>query len=91
MSDQLIFDHEKLDVYQIELAFIAWVSPLLSETRSAAQGFYREVCDQLDRASLSFLLNTARETANVRESNAQSFSMMREDQLWSVPRVLTRS
>jgi hypothetical protein len=54
MSDQLIFDHEKLDVYQIELAFIAWVSPLLSETRSAAQGFYREVCDQLDRASLSF-------------------------------------
>ena len=59
MSDQLIFDHEKLDVYQIELAFIAWVSPLLSETRSAAQGFYREVCDQLDRASLSFLLNTA--------------------------------
>ena len=59
MSDQLIFDHEKLDVYQIELAFIAWVSPLLSETRSAAQGFYREVCDQLDRASLSFLLKMA--------------------------------
>ena len=59
MSDQLMFDHEKLDVYQIELAFIAWVSPLLSETRSAVQGFYREVCDQLDRASLSFLLNTA--------------------------------
>jgi four helix bundle protein len=59
VSDQLIFDHEKLDLYQIELAFIVWVSPLLSETRSAAQGFYREVCDQLDRASLSFLLNTA--------------------------------
>jgi four helix bundle protein len=59
MSDQPIFDHEKLDVYQVELAFIAWVSPLLIETRTAAQGFYREVCDQLDRASLSFLLNTA--------------------------------
>jgi hypothetical protein len=63
----------------------------LSETRSAAQGFYREVCDQLDRASLSFLLNTAEGNGKLRESNAQSFSMMREDQLWSVPRVLTRS
>jgi len=63
----------------------------LIETRSAAQGFYREVCDQLDRASLSFLLNRPRETGNVTESNAQSFSMMRKDQLGSVPRVLTRS
>jgi four helix bundle protein len=32
---------------------------LLREVKDAAQGFAREVCDQLDRASLSALLNTA--------------------------------
>ena len=59
MNDQPIFDHEKLDVYQVELSFIAWSSVLLSEIRAAGEGLYREVCDQLDRASLSPLLNTA--------------------------------
>ena len=37
----------------------AWSSVLLSEIRAAGEGLYREVCDQLDRASLSSLLNTA--------------------------------
>lgn len=59
MKAQSIFDHEKLDVYQIELAFVGWVTPLLHEVKTAAGGFHREVCDQLDRASLSALLNTA--------------------------------
>jgi len=59
MNDQPIFDHEKLDVYQVELSFIAWSSVLLSEIRAVREGLYREVCDQLDRASLSSLLNTA--------------------------------
>ena len=54
-----MFDHEKLDVYRMELRFIAWVTPLLEEVSSAAVGRTREVCDQLDRASLSALLNTA--------------------------------
>ena len=58
MSDQPIFDHEKLDVYQVELSFIAWSSVLLSEIRAAGEGLYREVY-RLDRASLSSLLNTA--------------------------------
>ena len=53
------FDHEKLDVYQFELRFIAWVTPLLEEAAASAKGRTREVCDQLDRASLSALLNTA--------------------------------
>ena len=53
------FDHEKLDVYHIELAFLTWVTPLLQDVRNTAAGFHREVCDQLDRASLSALLNTA--------------------------------
>lgn len=54
-----IFDHEKLDVYHLELQFIAWVAPLLEEVSRNAAGKTREVCDQLDRASLSTLLNTA--------------------------------
>jgi four helix bundle protein len=53
------FDHEKLDVYQMELRFIAWVTPLLEDVSHAPSGRTREVCDQLDRASLSALLNTA--------------------------------
>jgi four helix bundle protein len=53
------FDHEKLEVYRFELEFIEWVTPLLDEAVAAAKGRTREVCDQLDRASLSVLLNTA--------------------------------
>jgi four helix bundle protein len=54
-----MFDHEKLDVYHLELDFISWVTPLLEEAAQRSAGKTREVCDQLDRASLSTLLNTA--------------------------------
>ena len=54
-----MFDHEKLDVYQLEVKFISWVTPLLEEMSHSLAGRTREVCDQLDRASLSALLNTA--------------------------------
>jgi four helix bundle protein len=53
------FDHEKLEVYRYELEFVEWVTPLLDEAAVSAKGRTREVCDQLDRASLSSLLNTA--------------------------------
>ena len=54
------FDHEKLEVYQLELAFIAWVTPLLTKVKqSGTTTRTAEVIDQLDRASLSALLNTA--------------------------------
>jgi len=53
------FDHERLDVYQLELEFITWVTPVIEEARQLALGKSREVCEQLDRASLSALLNTA--------------------------------
>jgi four helix bundle protein len=46
-------------VYRYELEFIEWVTPLLDEAVVSAKGRTREVCDQLDRASLSALLNTA--------------------------------
>jgi len=54
-----VFDHEKLDVYQLELEFITWVTDLLVEIKSGPTSATREVRDQLDRASLSALLNTA--------------------------------
>jgi four helix bundle protein len=54
-----MFDHEKLDVYQLELEFVAWVTDLLEEVSKPAKSKTTEVCDQLDRASLSALLNTA--------------------------------
>ncbi|MDQ3413402.1 MAG: four helix bundle protein [Verrucomicrobiota bacterium] len=57
---RLYFDHEKLEVYQLELAFIAWITPLLTKVKqSTTTTRTAEVIDQLDRASLSALLNTA--------------------------------
>jgi four helix bundle protein len=54
-----MFDHEKLDVYQLELQFITWVTLLMEQSSRTPGAKAREVCDQLDRASLSALLNTA--------------------------------
>ena len=54
------FDHETLDVYQLELQFITWGTPLLTSVKQQLTGVrIAEVLDQLDRASLSALLNTA--------------------------------
>src|SRR4051794_35255201 len=54
-----MFGHERLDVYQLELQFIAWLTELLEELRRLAGVTTREVRDQLDRASVSVVLNTA--------------------------------
>jgi four helix bundle protein len=48
-----------LETYKLELEFIKWVTPLIEEAARSTTGRPREVCDQLDRASLSALLNTA--------------------------------
>jgi four helix bundle protein len=53
------FDHEKLRAYQQLLCFVTWVTPLIEQAKTIARGKTAEVCDQLDRASLSALLNTA--------------------------------
>jgi four helix bundle protein len=54
------FDHEKLDVYQLELRFVTWVTGLLAKIKQRPPNArIPEVSDQLDRASLSLLLNTA--------------------------------
>ena len=48
------FSHEKLEVYQESIAFIAWLSTLLDSV-----GRVGDVRDQLDRASTSIPLNIA--------------------------------
>ena len=54
------FDHEKLKVYQLELKFIEQVTDLIeSIKKSGIDVRIGEVLKQLDRASLSILLNTA--------------------------------
>ena len=53
------FDHEKLDVYQLELKFLAWVTQFLADLSGPSLAHTGELREQLDRASLSALLNTA--------------------------------
>jgi len=55
-------DHERLDVYQIALQFVAWATDLMVELSESAEAKARrigETLDHLDRASLSSLFNTA--------------------------------
>jgi len=59
MPDTRQFDHEKLQVYQLELEFIGWLTELYAEVQASKTPRLAEVLDQLDRASLSALLNTA--------------------------------
>src|SRR5262245_28558887 len=49
-----MFDHEKLEVYQESLRFIAWLEPILERLPKSIS-----VRDQLDRASTSIPLNIA--------------------------------
>jgi four helix bundle protein len=48
------FDHEKLDVYQAAIAFVAWTQQLVEET-----GLTGHMRDQLERAAASIPLNIA--------------------------------
>jgi hypothetical protein len=48
-----IFDHEKLDVYGLQLQFVAWTADFLIEASQSPVPHRRELLDQLDRASLS--------------------------------------
>jgi four helix bundle protein len=56
---EALFDHEKLDVYRVELQFIAWLADFFDEVSQSSVQHRRELLEQLDRASLSALLNTA--------------------------------
>ena len=54
-----IFDHDKLAVYALELQFVTWTTDFLEEVSQSPVSRRRELVDQLDRASISVLLNTA--------------------------------
>ena len=59
MQSQL--DHEKLDVYQIEVQFVGWSTDLMVELFDSPEAKKRriaETCDHLDRAGLSSLFVT---------------------------------
>jgi four helix bundle protein len=69
-----VFDHEKLNVYQVQLQVVGWVDQLLDEVRRKAPGKTREVRNHLDRASLSVLLNIAQGNGRrQRRTRAKSF------------------
>jgi len=72
------FDHEKLDVYRLELRFVSWVAPVLGQIEKAGGSTTRAVRDHLDRASLSALLNTAEGNGKrQRQTRAQFFDVAR--------------
>jgi len=53
-DDETWFSHEKLEVYQESIAFVAWLTSVLDGASRLG-----EVKDQLDRASISIALNIA--------------------------------
>lgn len=53
-SNEFCFDHEKLDVYQEAIRFVAWLSELVEPLNRVG-----DVRDQLDRAATSICLNIA--------------------------------
>jgi four helix bundle protein len=55
-----IFDHEKLDVYGLELEFVAWTTDLFEEDLQSPGPHRRELLNQLDRACRSVLLHSAK-------------------------------
>src|SRR5271166_6675581 len=59
VSVEPLFDHEKLDVYCLELQFVVWIADFFDDVSRCSVQRRRELFEQLDRASLSVLLNTA--------------------------------
>jgi len=73
LSSPPLFDHERLDVYQLELQFVRWTADLLEEVTHSTATRTAEVSDQLDRASLSALLNTAEGNGKRRRQGRAKF------------------
>src|SRR5271157_6059775 len=55
-SVEPVFDHEKLDVYSLELQFVGWIADFFEDVSPCSVQCRRELFEQLDRASLSALL-----------------------------------
>jgi four helix bundle protein len=63
----VLFDHEKLDVYRLARDFVALVSGLLKRNLT------RELRDQLDRSSISILFNIAEGAGKTARADKQRF------------------
>ena len=50
----ILFNHEKLEVYKFTLTFISWLHDVMENAK-----YNKNVFDQVDRASISTLLNIA--------------------------------
>ena len=59
MTAQNQFDHEKLEVYNLALKFVAWLSVLLSELRVSKTPHFSDTINQMDRSGTSIVLNIA--------------------------------
>ena len=89
---QNYFDHEKLEVCQVELAFLTWLTPLLTKVKaSGVTSRTGEVLDQLDRASLSALLNTAEGNGRRQRQTRAKFFDDARGSATEVPRAWTPS
>jgi hypothetical protein len=53
IASPAMFDHEKLDVYQLELKFLTWVTQFLANLSRLSATESRELRQQLDRAGVS--------------------------------------
>ena len=86
-----LFDHEKLDVYWVELQFAAWIADFLSDVSGSVVQHRRELVEQLDRASLSMLLQHGRGKRQAsRPPPAPNSSTTPVARLSSAPLALTR-
>lgn len=56
VDEQVVFDHERLDVYRIAIEFVAWTGDLLAGPLANCR---LSAVSQLDRASTSIPLNIA--------------------------------
>jgi hypothetical protein len=54
MAPPAIFDHEKLDVYQLELKFLTWVTEFLADLSRLSATETRELRQQLSGVSQKF-------------------------------------
>jgi four helix bundle protein len=68
-----MLDHEKLQVYRLQLEFLEWVTPLLDEVQGQHAGKTAEIRKHLDQASLSVLLNIAEGNGRRRQQTRAKF------------------
>jgi four helix bundle protein len=53
-ENEMLFNHEKLDVYQKAVEFTGWLKDILDNVK-----YDKNIYDQIDRASISLVLNIA--------------------------------